>query len=163
MAVKTRLKINGVASTITSLKNTKSRLSNTNVPIKKTVTDFFIFVQRNFRTEGGSHKLDAGRYGTKWKDLSDATVARRLRKKGRRVTLRILQDTGDLRQRWDLLVTKSKGVLKSRQDYSRIHDKGGIGSKGQRIPQRKILPGDKDGMAIAMKHFKRHVKVSTSK
>lgn len=161
------IKVNGISSTITKMRNTKASLSNTSIPLRNTLTDFFAFVQRNFKTEGGSHNLDSGKYGTKWKPLKPSTIKRRTRRKkgkARRGILSgnfmILAESGDLRQRWDFILSRTKGTLKSRTDYSRIHNDGGIGSQGQNIPRRRILPGKKDAGAIAMRNFKKHVKVS---
>ena len=95
------------------------------------------WIQDNFKSEG---TLAIG--GGGWEPLSDLTIALR-RNKGREST-RILQDTGNLKNRWKRFYTDRDAYIESGVDYGWKHE---LGDKNNTwngypapIPQRKILP-----------------------
>jgi len=94
------------------------------------------WIHKNFRSEGEEAT------GSKWVPLSDLTIALR-RNKGRDTT-RILQDTGDLRNKWKKFYTDEDAYVESGVNYGWKHELGDpnntwIGHPAP-IPQRKILP-----------------------
>ncbi len=113
-----------------------------------------ILIQRwidlNFRREGGMHD----KASLKWVPLKASTVAGR--RKGTGVGRpRILQDTGRLKADWQMIVTTRSITYRSQKSYSRAHEDG-----TSRIPQRKILPEEKQAAKIVFPVFREHVKTS---
>lgn len=152
------LKVKGIDLVITRMERRKQKLLKTNFPIARTLTEWFNFVQDNFKSEGLAH---TGRFRG-WKKLAKSTVETRRRKK--QFPIKILDISGKLKQAWAFASPrKNIGILKSLSNISAIHDKGSKNTgKGKkvRIPQRKILPGIKDAKRIALRFFKQHVKFS---
>ncbi len=144
------LKVKGIDLVITRMERRKQKLLKTNFPIARTLTEWFNFVQDNFKSEGRAHTSSF----REWKPLKEITKKTRRRKK--QLPIRILQITGKLRQAWSFKSPrKNIGILQSLSKISGIHDKG-----TKKIPQRKILPGLKDATKIALRFFKQHVKFS---
>lgn len=155
MASKFQVKVKGVQQAVKAFDRRKKKLQQLNTPVAKTLILLSAWVFRNFKTEGG--KVGG------WKELDEQTKARRKRRRrGKKEGFQILAETGALRQRWAFLFPrKNTGIFKSMSEYSRIHNEGGIGSKGQRIPKRRILPTDRETLGMAMKVHKGHVKVAS--
>ncbi len=122
------------------------------MPHKKAAVVLFRWIQKNFRAEGGLHDSTFG----PWKPLAQSTINRR-RKAGGIGRPKILQDTGNLRQRWDVRGDKRSGSVKSRQDYSGDHERG---IPSRRLPQRKILPRESQAQKLVFPIFKDHVRIS---
>ena len=145
------LRVKNIDLVITRMERRKLKLLKTNFPIARTLTEWFNFVQDNFKSEGRAHDDPKFRG---WKKLSKKTKETRRRKK--QFPIRILEITGKLRQAWAFKSPrKNIGILQSLSKISGFHDKG-----TKKIPQRKILPGIKDAKKIAMRFFKQHVKFS---
>jgi len=107
------------------------------------------WVLKNFASEG-KHS------GKPWKPLKQSTIDRRKKGKGKG-SAKILQDTGQLRQRWTIGANKKRGLVRSaaKSDsnifYSSFHEKG----KG--VPKRKIFPTKKVGLEITRKVYQMHI------
>ena len=87
------------------------------------------WVQDNFKTEGG--KIGG------WQPLKPATLRQR---RGGGGKVMILQDTGQLRQRWKHILQGFKtAILQSGVSYGIYHDQG-----TKRLPKRQILPEQKE-------------------
>ena len=111
--------------------------------MKATMIQLRGWVGKNFQKEGGEHKNSS----LKWKGLSPVTIANRRQKSSV-----ILNDTGQLRNKWKVRATSNSGVLQSEQNYSSIHEDGGVSTITHRygvrlknpvtinVPQRKIFP-----------------------
>ena len=85
------------------------------------------WIQKNFQEEGTRSA------GGKWKPLAASTIKQR--KRNKKGSVKILQDTGTMRSRWKHLFTPTTAVIQSGVYYSMFHDKG-----TKRMPQRKITP-----------------------
>ena len=94
------------------------------------------WIQKNFKSEG-KEAIGGG-----WAPLSDLTIALR-RNKGRDTT-RILQDTGNLKNRWKRFYTDEEAYIESGVSYGWKHELGDPtntwNGKPAPIPQRKIRP-----------------------
>ena len=95
------------------------------------------WIQDNFRSEGVKAIGGSG-----WVPLSDLTIALR-RNKGSEST-RILQDIGDLRNKWKRFYTDQDAYIESGVDYGWKHQLGDPkntwNGKKAPIPARPILP-----------------------
>ncbi len=109
------------------------------------VTDRWI--QKNFQQEGA-----LAYPGTGWKPLSPVTIAARRKGKGKG-SVKILQDTGQLRSRWKKLWTSKFAKIQSGVPYSDKHHKG-VGH----IPERRILPTEAQIRPELMKLFADFIK-----
>ena len=141
------VKVSGAREVAGRMRRRRSRLKDMRPTNKKAAILLFQWVQRNFDAEGGKH--DGA--GLKWPQLAEST--KRRRRGG--PPFRILQDTGQLRGRWNITATKQTGRLKSMQDYSGKHERG----EGN-VPKRKILPEIQHAQRIVFPVYKRHVKVA---
>lgn len=99
-------------------------------------------VSENFKNEGNE--------GDHWTPLTAATIARRRNKA--KETIRILQNTGDLRRSFVPDADDSTVRVGSPVIYSIFHEEG-----TDRIPQRKMLPTQKRGLEIALDVTERYV------
>lgn len=133
--------ISGASSVGLFLSSNKRRqkgLSNMRAVNLKAVITMEAWVKRNFNAEGRLHK--EGRLS--WPALSASTIEKR-RKGGASGNPKILQDTGNLKNRWSRSASAKRGVFRSQQNYSGTHENGrGI------IPQRKIFPTEEQGQEI---------------
>lgn len=97
------------------------------------------WIQKNFKSEG------AESIGGSWAPLSDLTIALR-RNKGRETT-KILQDVGNLKNKWKRFYTDEDAYIESGVNYGWKHDQGDPHNTWNGypapIPQRKILPVSK--------------------
>ncbi len=152
MAQKFLIRTTGVSATIQNLQKRRNRLQQINRPINATMILWFQWIQRNFKSEGAP-------VGG-WKSLDAQTITRRARRRrGKKGGFQILAETGRLRQTWAFLTPRrNTGILKSFTRYSRIHNEGGTGSMGQRIPKRQILPPKIEELKMAKKAFRNFVK-----
>lgn len=98
------------------------------------------WIQDNFKSEGRKAIGGGG-----WEPLSDLTIALR-RNKGREST-RILQDIGNLKNKWKQFYTDQDAYIESGVNYGWKHNLGDPRNKWMGhlapIPQRKILPTKK--------------------
>ena len=85
------------------------------------------WIQKNFQQEG-----QLAYPGTGWQKLSPVTIASRRKGKG---SVKILQDTGQMRSRWKKFWTSKFAKVQSGVPYSEKHHEG-LGH----IPERRILP-----------------------
>ena len=106
----------------------KNKLGNRRKVNAQALTIVDRWVQKNFQSQG---KLATDGQG--WQKLSASTLLQR-RKGGGKVS--ILQDTGQLRQRWKHIIRGTKiAILRSMVQYSIYHEEG-----TKKMPQRRILP-----------------------
>jgi len=61
-------------------------------------------------------------------------------------------DTGQMRQKWAITANNTRGRVKSKMNYSSIHEEG-----TDKIPRRKIFPSKKQGNTITRKVFQQHI------
>ena len=123
------LKIIGLNKLMRSMAAKHAKLKNKKPAIAKCVVQTEKFVQLNFRSQGG----EVGG----WKPLAESTIYARRHGKKTNNSTKILQDVGDLRDKWKHYWDNDKGYIQSQVDYGIYHDKGG---KGGRPPKRRILP-----------------------
>jgi phage gpG-like protein len=144
--------------------NMRRALKDTTLVNKKQATAAFGWVQRNFRSGG---QLSGG----KWEPLARDDKGRTYRQKTHRAGegqrthkpesgAKILQDTGDLRQRWKLDWNRTFAKIQSGVPYGLFHDNP---KKGSKLPQRKITPTNNLFMPIAMKIYRQHIKSSAGR
>lgn len=146
------VKMPGLKLFARKLKNIEKNVSDTKRLHGEVVVLYEQWVKRNFDVEGSNHDNRS----LKWKPLSEVTVALR-----RGQSRRILQDTGQLKQRWSRTFNEKQAVLKSAQNYSKIHEHGGqikFGNQPVDIPQRKIFPEKKQGIKIIRPAVERYLK-----
>lgn len=125
------------------------------------------WVQKNFQTEGQSAYPGKG-----WQPLAELTIAARMRtnrvqraaanrgKTVQQATLKILQVNGQLRSRWRSYWNDRQGILQSAVDYGIYHDSD---EPRTRLPERKILPTEKQIMPEIVKIFGEHIETSLKK
>ena len=151
------VKMPGLKKFASRLKSIEKSLSNTRQLHGETVVLYERWVKLNFIAQGKDHDKSS----LHWKPLSETTKA--LRSKGRRTgsNPKILQDTGQLRQRWTRIFNEKEARFKSAQNYSSLHERGGtskLGGKTFKVPQRKIFPVKKQGIKIIKPAVKRYMK-----
>ena len=103
---------------------------------KAIVTEFDKWIMKNFQQEGR-----LANRGQRWKKLAPATVAWKKKHKKKR----ILQNTGDMKKKWQHITSTKTAIIKSRQNYSIYHEEG-IG-----VPKRRLLPDEKQTLAEVKK------------
>jgi phage gpG-like protein len=95
------------------------------------------WIQENFKSEGQKA------VGGGWKPLSPVTVAMRRTGKGEG-SPKILQDTGQLKNRWKRFYTDQDAYIESGVEYGWKHEEGDphnrFMGRSAPIPKRKILP-----------------------
>lgn len=116
-------KINGV------IKKQFDRVENLQPFLKSVSILMYQSVMRNFREEGTDKE--------KWKPLSALTIALRQQKK--KGDIKILQDTGYLRNSITPIVTKDSAIVGTNVEYAPLHQFGGK----VEIPARLIIPKKK--------------------
>ena len=103
---------------------------------KAIVTEFDKWIMKNFQQEGR-----LANRGQRWKKLAPATVAWKKKHKKKR----ILQNSGDMKKKWQHITSTKTAIIKSKQNYSIYHEEG----KG--VPQRRLLPDEKQTFAQVKK------------
>ena len=123
------------------------------------------WIVRNFDAEGGLHR-NAMR---KWPRLEPIGIAlRKMRHPSATITAasaKPLQDTGRLKNHWDLRADDHGAEVQSRANYSRVHEEGGMSvigfgklkGKSIRVHQRKILPVPEQAMGIVLPVYRSFV------
>jgi len=141
MAIKTKiLGLSSIKGLISKYDKRKKNLKNRRGVNLSAVVTIEAWIKRNFTNEGKDHDDP----GLRWPPLKASTIKNRRR--GRGVgSPKILQDTGNLRNRWDRKADNRSGLLRSRQNYSSIHEEG---RPSRNIPQRKIFPTKRQGQDI---------------
>jgi len=147
------MKVIGMDTLKKGMTTAQNTLRNRRKANARAVTLMDRWVQLNFKTKG--HNVGG------WKSLADAT---KTKKRGGESAVP-LQDTGDLKRKWQHIATDKTAILRSAVDYGVPHDQGG---RNNRPPQRRILPDEKEAfnivkpayqalMKLAIKNFKRVV------
>jgi phage gpG-like protein len=145
------IKVVGVNYAMRKNEARKKKLANNQKMLMQQLALVDRWVQKNFQSEG---KKAVG--GTGWKALSPATILAREKGWGQYVKSmnpRILQNKGDLRNRWEHRITNRMGVLRSKVDYGVPHDQG-LGN----LPKRPILPTTEQIRPELKKHAKWFIK-----
>lgn len=127
-----------------SMKKRGAKLKQMQIPNKKATIVMDRWIQLNFRQEGAP----AGG----WEPLSKTTLSMR-RNKGKGA--KILQDTGALKSKWKPYYNITMARIRSGVDYGEKHDKGLDG-----LPQRRILPTEKEIMPELLPIYKKHIRTS---
>lgn len=132
-------KIKGIDALSKRFKKRKLKLDQKRAVNKRILVFLDGWIQRNFRQEG---RLSDSKG---WIPLAESTKARRRKGKSKKGIARepkILQDTGTLRSKWDHHYSNKQVRLTSGVPYAVYHDSDKKPRK--RLPQRKILPREKD-------------------
>lgn len=137
MGVKIDLKAIGLATVQRRMLERSIRMKNMRPANLAAITEIRKWVDNNFQKEGRLH--ENGKLA--WKPLSKFTLEKR--RKGKKNGTKILQDTGRLKNSFELSATNKQGTLLNRVNYAVKHEKG-FG----RIPQRKIFPEMKQAEKI---------------
>lgn len=145
-----KLDIKGLRSTVSYVKKAQSTLNkNLRGANLGAIIVLDRWVQKNFASQGGEHKNNFG----PWKKLSLKTIAGR-----RKGSSKILQDTGRLKNSFEFKASSKGAVLFTRVKYAKKHEFG----EG-RIPQRKIMPSDKQAEEIIKPVYKKFAERSVKK
>jgi len=147
MGLKIITTIKGFPQLLKTLKGTEEAIKDTRGANLAAATVLRAWIDRNFKAEGGLHE-DAT---LKWKKLSPITIA--MRRKGKKnFSDKILQDTGKLKENFQVSATSQRGRVKSTESsassltgYASIHEFG-----NDRIPKRKIFPTVEQGRKIVI-------------
>ena len=112
-----KVKLFGGRKIKTRFTDLSAGISNMRPAHLQAATTLFRWIQRNFKAEGHLHEDKT----LHWLPLSPLT------KEMRRgiEPYKILQDTGRLKQGWDIYATPKSGFVKSRVEYSDTHEYGG--------------------------------------
>ena len=142
-------------------------LSHMGNPFHKAVILIDRWIQKNFQAEGKMAYPGQG-----WQPLAASTIAARLgqrrvkaaaSKKGKAredATLKILQQNGWLRDRWKHYWNDKYAQIQSGVDYGIYHDSDQPRTK---LPERKIIPTEKQIMPELLKIFGKHIETSLDK
>jgi phage gpG-like protein len=161
------LKFKGLEQLRAGLEKKQSALEHRGNVFHQAVIVTDRWVQKNFQTEGQMAYPGAG-----WQKLAASTIAGRLgqrrvkeaaKKKGKEpstATLKILQQSGWLRSKWKHFWNDKIAIIQSGVSYGIYHDSD---APRKRLPERKILPTEKQIMPELMKLFGAFVKTSLSK
>lgn len=161
------LKFKGLDQLRASLEKKQTALQHRGNAFHQAVIVTDRWVQKNFQTEGQMAYPGVG-----WQKLADSTIAARLgqkrvkeaaKKKGKpegSATLKILQQSGWLRNRWKHFWNDKLAIIQSAVDYGIYHDSD---APRKKLPQRKITPTEEQIMPELVKIFKRWVQTSLSK
>jgi len=144
------MKMVGMKAFQQAMKNRLKKLKDRRKVYGRAVVIIDRWIQKNFQQEG---KLAMG--GGGWKSLAAATIEQRRKGKKSRFGTKILQDRGWLRDKWKKTWTARYGAVQSKMDYSEGHHKG-LGH----LPERRILPTEKQMMPELTKVFEHFVSVS---
>jgi len=118
------------------MKRKKEALQKRKATNAKAVAYIDKWIQDNFKSQGVKAT------GGKWHELSDVTLSMRRKKGG---GAKILEDNGNLKERWKHLYTHDAAKIQSGVEYGLVHDQGNsnnrmFGKAKAPIPQRKITP-----------------------
>lgn len=154
MAIQFRMLPRGILKAVNNFKKRQSALqvSQKRKMFKQAAVVTLNWIDKNFKAEGGLHEDKQ----LKWKPLKPVTIALR-----RKNTDTILQDTGRLKSGWDIHVQGAGASVRSRVGYSSLHEKGGTSAfrgKTVKIPQRKILPTERQALKIVSPVVERYLK-----
>lgn len=153
MTIKIRMMPRGISRAVTNFKRRSEALGkNKRQMFKIAAVQTLNWIDKNFKAEGKLHDDNS----LHWKPLSKTTVALR-----RKHTTTILQDTGRLKSGWDIQVLGNNATVRSRVNYSSLHEFGGtaqLGGKTFRVPKRKILPDDKQALKIVVPAVEKYLK-----
>lgn len=120
-----------------SIRDTLSKLKKRKDTNAKATAYVGTWIQGNFQSQG--EKAVSGG----WKPLSPLTISLRIKGK-KNASPRILEDRGNLKNRWKRFYTDVDAYIESGVDYAAKHDKGDPHNKWNGrpapIPARKILP-----------------------
>jgi len=119
-----------------NLEKIKRKTTIDRMYFKAIVTEFDKWIMKNFQQEGR-----LANRGQRWKKLAPSTVAWKKKHKKKR----ILQNTGDMKKKWQHIATTKKAIIKSKQSYAIYHE------EGQGVPQRRLLPDEKQTLAQVKK------------
>jgi len=152
MVARAEFKIKGINTLARNMLHISKKLKNQRATNHKAVILIDRWVQKNFQQEG-----KMATHGG-WEPLLAATIKRRrigpkAKTKGRKV--RILQDTGQLRSRWEHYYTQRMGKVTSAVDYGIYHDEG-----WGHLPERAIIPTEAQMMPELLKLFRKHIQTS---
>jgi len=152
-----------------TLKALRERYRDRKEALKETKTTFtkisiFLdrWVQKNFKSEGDSvggwqpFKI-GGRRKSRRHDKRFNVKKRRVKGSGIDTSAKLLQDTGRLRASFLPFASKKIAGVGSDLPYSKTHN------KGINVPQRRVLPVDKEVEEGAEKIMNAHVKKSINK
>ena len=143
MTIKGDVRVTGLKNFMRKVSNRNAKLNNLSPAFKRAVVLYHGWILKNFNAEGGLHDNASLR----WKKSN------RAKNQGGKT----LQDTGRLRRDWDLRSSSSYGIIKSKVDYSSVHEEGAT------IPAMVIRPKNakvlrwvgKDGVVRFAKSVKR--------
>lgn len=160
--------LKGAAALRAALDRKQEGLGRRGSAFHKAVIMLDAWVQRNFQTEGKMAYPGDG-----WKPLAPSTIAGRrsqgryqnaARERGKdagSATVRILQDVGWLRSRWRHIWNDRMALIQSGVDYGVYHDSDE--PRSGRLPQRKILPREKQVMPELLRIFGDFVRTNLDK
>ena len=106
----------------------------------------------------GAHFL-----GQRWQPLSEMRIKQRQDKNPNRA-ITILFDTGALKSRREVIATPDEGGVHLLQQYASTHEEGGLVSSGFgsfAVPQRKILPNERQSTVIVTKVVNEYIELET--
>lgn len=138
-----RIVITGAKTSANKMKRRGAKLSSMRSVNLAAVVDLDKWIVKNFEVEGRNHANKS----LKWKKSKRA-----IKEHGK-----TLSDKGLLKRNWDHKATQRTGTLKSDMSYSRSHEDG---VPKRNLPQRKILPEEKQAQKIVFPIYRKHVKVS---
>lgn len=161
------IQIKGAAELREALESKKVAMQHMGNTLHKSVILIDRWIQKNFQTEG-----QLAYPGKGWQPLAASTIASRLgqtrvkraaEKKGKSssdATLKILQQNGWLRNRWKHYWDNRQAIVQSGVDYGIYHDSS---EPRKKLPERKILPTEKQIMPELIKIFGKHIETSLDK
>ncbi len=139
------IQVVGLKEVMARLDKAKAEMGRTELAFKRSVAVIDGWIQRNFREEGG--KVCG------WAPLADSTIERRMARRNKSGMIRILQDTGGLRERWKHTWGKDHAAVVSAVEYGIFHETG-----TKKMPQRRILPTLEEIWPSIEKLFDEHIR-----
>ncbi len=144
------LKLKGHTKFIKDVKEITKNIKNKKPAFLAAAIVYQAWILRNFQAEGKLHDKQS----LHWKQLKSQRS--RQGKKKRRD--KILWDTGQLAQSWEVTANQTRGRVKSKKEYSSAHEHG---VRKRNLSQRKIFPEDAQAWKIVKPAFVAWMKKAT--
>ncbi len=144
-----RTKIKGQKELEDKFKRGKSNLNKlrgANLAAAVTIQKWVI---KNIDAEGRLHNSSQFR----WPPLSPATIAARRTGPNATLSPKPLQDTGRLKQSFQVSATEQFGLVQSRVNYASVHEDG-----TKNVPQRKLFPTSRQGEELVKPAYEAFIK-----
>jgi phage gpG-like protein len=139
MATTLNINVTGYKETNEALKNIRTELSDFSMPLIKSGGYYLDEIEQNFEMSGA-------KFNEPWEELSKYTIAEKTKlfSKGKAIEItKPLIRTGWLRNSFFTnLINKYTVKIETKAPYAELMHKGGISTKGGKVPARTLMKVD---------------------